>query len=207
MSIRNPASLTEEQREAARYIPTGARRLVVKDCDAVVFWKDYERNGKAAVHLVAYRGKAVRHCGNYTFHSADRASKWIAELRKSAMDHDAATAAYKAKRTVANTLKPGDVLRSSWGYDQTNVDYYQVTRVSDRCAWVREIGAMSYSTGDMTGQCFPSVGDFIGEEKRYLVQHGNAIRIASYAMATKMDYSEPAPDARVYKSSSWSSYA
>lgn len=32
--------------------------------------------------------------------------------------------------TQNNDLKPGDVFESYWGYDQTNIDYYKVVRVS-----------------------------------------------------------------------------
>ena len=34
----------------------------------------------------------------------------------------------------------GDIYEASWGYDQTNVDYYQVIRVSAKSVWTREIG-------------------------------------------------------------------
>jgi hypothetical protein len=33
----------------------------------------------------------------------------------------------------------GDIFRNSWGYDQTNVDYYQVVRVTAKSVSVRPI--------------------------------------------------------------------
>lgn len=36
---------------------------------------------------------------------------------------------YKKERLKPHTLKIGDILCSSWGYDQTNVDFYIVTEV------------------------------------------------------------------------------
>jgi hypothetical protein len=36
--------------------------------------------------------------------------------------------------------KVGDILYSSWGYDQTNIDYYQVVKVSKASVWIRSIG-------------------------------------------------------------------
>lgn len=43
---------------------------------------------------------------------------------------------------MSQTVKPGDVFYSSWGYDQTNVDYYAVSRVSStgKTAWFVKIG-------------------------------------------------------------------
>ena len=36
---------------------------------------------------------------------------------------------YKEERTNPHTLKVGDVLYCSWGYAQTNVDYFKVSEV------------------------------------------------------------------------------
>ena len=37
---------------------------------------------------------------------------------------------------VATKIEPGAILYSSWGYDQTNVDYYMVTRTTKSSAWI-----------------------------------------------------------------------
>lgn len=39
-----------------------------------------------------------------------------------------------------NPVKVGDLFNMSWGYDQTNNNFFQVTRVSPAGVWVREIG-------------------------------------------------------------------
>lgn len=36
-------------------------------------------------------------------------------------------------------IKVGDIFRMSWGFDQTNVDYFQVVRLTPKGAVVREI--------------------------------------------------------------------
>ena len=36
--------------------------------------------------------------------------------------------------------KVGDILYSSWGYDQTNIDFYKVVRVSESSVWIQQIG-------------------------------------------------------------------
>jgi hypothetical protein len=38
-------------------------------------------------------------------------------------------------------VKPGDVYVSTWGYDQTNVDFYEVVRVTASKAELRPIGS------------------------------------------------------------------
>ena len=43
----------------------------------------------------------------------------------------------------ANTIekvipKVGDILYSSWGYDQTNIEFFKVVRVSDFSVWIQQ---------------------------------------------------------------------
>ena len=38
-----------------------------------------------------------------------------------------------------HSLKVGDILSSSWGYDQTNNDFYQVVKTSKSCVWLIEV--------------------------------------------------------------------
>lgn len=41
------------------------------------------------------------------------------------------------------TVKVGDLFNMSWGYDQTNNNFFQVVRVTPKGAYVREIGSRS----------------------------------------------------------------
>jgi hypothetical protein len=36
--------------------------------------------------------------------------------------------------------KVGDILYSSWGYDQTNIEFFKVVKVSEFSVWIQEIG-------------------------------------------------------------------
>lgn len=36
-------------------------------------------------------------------------------------------------------VKPGDIFYSSWGYDQTNIDFYKIVRATDKTVWIQEI--------------------------------------------------------------------
>lgn len=48
-----------------------------------------------------------------------------------------------ASKETPHGIKVGDLFDMSWGYDQTNVNYFQITRVSEKGVWVREIGSKS----------------------------------------------------------------
>jgi len=63
-----------------------------------------------------------------------------------------------ATRTTTHSLKPGDVLCSSWGYEQTNVDFYQVRRLIGRTmVEVQEMEKHCNTDGprSMTGRVVP----------------------------------------------------
>ena len=36
-------------------------------------------------------------------------------------------------------ITAGTVLYSSWGYDQTNIDFYQVVRATDKTVWLQQL--------------------------------------------------------------------
>ena len=45
----------------------------------------------------------------------------------------------EARANMKHTFDPGTILYASWGYDQTNVDFYQVTARTDKTVTFREI--------------------------------------------------------------------
>lgn len=45
--------------------------------------------------------------------------------------------------TTPYSPKVGDIFLMSWGYDQTNVNFFQVTRTTPKGIYVREIGTKS----------------------------------------------------------------
>ena len=63
-----------------------------------------------------------------------------------------------ARKTASNPFAVGDVLKYSWGYDQTNTDFYQVVAKTAKTITIREIGGTwaSYT------QVSPDKDRFIG---------------------------------------------
>lgn len=52
--------------------------------------------------------------------------------------------------TAQRKVQVGDFFVESWGYDQTNVDYYQVTRISTsgKTLWMRHVQSGIVKGGD-----------------------------------------------------------
>ena len=49
----------------------------------------------------------------------------------------------------------GDIFVCSWGYDQTNIDYYKVLEVKNKSVVIAGIGQNRTYTGHMQGECTP----------------------------------------------------
>ena len=66
----------------------------------------------------------------------------------------------------------GKVFYTSWGYDQTNVDFYQVMDVTKKMAVVRKItqSIVEGSGGMMCCNVKPNLNDFIGNEEKKLIK-------------------------------------
>ena len=71
------------------------------------------------------------------------------------------------------TLNVGDILTVTWGYDQTNVDFYQITRRTEKSIWTRPIRAEKTYTQNMSGTTVPLKDEFTGDEKRSLIKTWN----------------------------------
>lgn len=193
--------------EAARRSYGGlkaATRIADKTSDAVVYV--YERNG--IPYAAAFHGKAAKPDWHFRFRSVEARTKRIAEHfagRKSSLEFKAGLKA--ERKAKGHGLAVGDILRSSWGYDQTNIDYYEVTAIIGRTmVEIRKIGAESVATGWERGQCVPLPGNYIGEPMRKIAKNG-CVKIESFARAYKMTPESEVAGVKVYGSSSWSSYA
>ena len=187
------------------YVPTvaGTVKVELEELDAVVYLYNI---GDSYFGLKAFLGKAVKPELHYRFTTeqkrADYLRGWV-ESRKIVVErHNERKAERKAARAAFTTsLKVGDILRNSWGYEQTNIDYFEVVEVKPggKSVLIRKIAQSSEETGFLQGKCSPQPGKFVGEPMLKRVQSGDCVKIhswGSYAYKCAKD-----------DVSSWSSYA
>jgi hypothetical protein len=88
----------------------------------------------------------------------------------------------------------GDIFVCSWGYDQTNIDFYQVTRVLNSMIEVTEIEGKRKYDGHMCGSTVPVPNSFVGRTRRVKLSfNGNgkpSFKPASYSWAHLTDPKE-----------------
>jgi hypothetical protein len=180
------------------YIPAAACRVADKLSSAVAY---LATNAAGKPVALVFQGRRQKPDWHYRFASPAAREARVRSFFELVRANEGAK---QTRREKPRALDVGDVLRSSWGYDQTNIDYYQVTAlIGSSMVEIREIAQDTEATGSMSGRCVPVPGRFIGEPMRKRAD-GESVKIASYAWAYKLEPTQPAPGVRVYESSHFS---
>lgn len=107
---------------------------------------------------------------NYRFRSIERmieyCSEWIERVEANINSENERKAKKKeAQKAMNHNFKEGMIIYNSWGYDQTNIDFYQVVESKEKSIKLRKI-CKSYvegSEGFMSANVKPVENAFIGE--------------------------------------------
>ena len=95
---------------------------------------------------------------------ADREAHVKAFIKKA--QENAAKKAKLDAENKAHTFQVGEILSGSYGYEQTNVHFYEVVAVSASYLTVRELKKSVTPTGSMTTKEMPIHGDYVGPAMR-----------------------------------------
>ena len=181
--------LTKLERVQSRFIPAG--------------YTEYRRDGPSVVyasadhlHAIAYNGTSRKAVWYYRFLNEagflDRVDRFFASMKGHI---DQVEKRRTERREFTTALKPGDILHTSWGYDQTNVDFYQVIQVCGKSTIIiREIASTLKETegGFMQGTRTALKDQFLKDEpelkKRVNAFQGREyVRMTSYSSAYLWD--------------------
>lgn len=132
---------------------------------------------------------------NYYFSNEERAIEYVNEfinkieiLEKRKQESKIKKKAAQEEGLKSELVKPGTIFYQSWGYEQTNINFYQVIAIKGRTAIFREIaseevpGSM-YSHG-MACQVRPVKDSFKGDEFKKLIvfaEFGVYVNFNSYS--------------------------
>lgn len=112
------------------YIPKGAIKIAPKDLPVVFYVKTREHDCTAfAGSAMCFIGKQSKPAWHYSFRKSQHMFDKIKDQIASVQISEENKAKRKAERSKPHTLQVGDILYSSWGYEQTNVDFYKVKRL------------------------------------------------------------------------------
>jgi len=115
------------------------------------------------IHLRVYRGKSGKPTAYYYYASIESRQKAINECKLCEDNRKTSKIELDESKKIENTVKTGDIFYSSWGYDQTNIDYYEVVSVKKSMIEIRELKQNTEETGFMSGRTVPVPGNYKSE--------------------------------------------
>lgn len=149
-------------------------KIVLKnDCATKVTYKDIQivlyltTNGSPA--LSVWRGKERRPYINYSFRAMSDRDLFLNEAieaadRREAERREIESADAAGLETAMNEFTPGAILQGSWGYEQTNQEFWQVIERSGRKVIVRRLNKRNTgSTGYMSNNEMPIPDSYAGD--------------------------------------------
>jgi len=186
MRFTHPSQLTLSEIQAIRdsYVgPTFAgSRVDLPDGSSY-----YTANDRIA--CVAFAGKALKPAFHYRYRSIEQRDESIARWVQGRTENAKRKAErLRERRSETHPLKLGDILVSTWGYEQTNVDFYEVTRVvSSRSVEIRELAQERKDTLWLQGTSMPCKGQYVGEPMVKRAGKTGRVRLTDYSSAGPWD--------------------
>jgi len=148
----------------------------------------YTKDGKPI--LFVYKGQSGKPISRYYYRSEEHRQDAINEFKKTADSRDKYKKEKKeAQKTLVNPFNVGDVLYSTWGYDQTNVDFYKVVGVLPKSIKIVSVGqVLVEATGWLQETVIADPTRETGEVMlKRVTANRKYVSINSYAVASKWD--------------------
>ena len=167
------------------HIPEGSYKVSDRHSDAVVYVNDrYDR-----FEAMGFSGKAQKPAFYFTYRKPEARERKIRSFssRGNGRSPTRQSARQSAWPSAAWRRRSGDLLKRSWGYDQTNIDYWQVTALIGKT--MVEIRPLAQEVtawdGYDRGRCAPLPGKFTGPAERRVAKDGQ-VKINHYAWAWRI---------------------
>lgn len=154
----------------SRFIPRGFTLL--KETKLAVVYATAD-----GLSAIAYSGKSNKSDWYYKYRTTDQLNKQIFDYftRLESREKDKKDRR-EAKKNYVTKLKVGDIMNYSWGYEQTNQEFYQIIEIKGKTAKLMEIGCKSVPNpggSDMSDRVIAVKDSFVNKEvitKRILPQ-------------------------------------
>lgn len=133
MAIKNPIERQRAQKQERKL------QLIESQCTV----REHVRDGIGAIVYtyemdarylaIAFKGKGIKpkwHCFYKTPEDRQTAIERFFEklTKEQQLKEEQREAKQKKRSEIAKAMTPGTLLKGSWGYDQTNVEFYQITK-------------------------------------------------------------------------------
>lgn len=120
----------------------------------------------AKVYTENAKGRKTHY--NFWFRTEEARDKWAMKTANEILNEERQKAARKAEAKAAaknHTVKVGDVFCHSWGWEQTNIDFYEVINVRGQILELRQTMRENINPNHTGGIVVPRKGEFYGNER------------------------------------------
>lgn len=148
----------------SRYIPAESKEIRSEEANAVVYAYTDNQDRPCAIGYVRKVSKPDFHL---IFRSKENRQGHINKFFDALIGWNKTRAEYRAaQKAYTHDLNPGDILHGSWGYEQTNCEFYQVISRTEKSVRIRQIAQtrVDGSEGFMSESRLPDPDNFIGEQ-------------------------------------------
>lgn len=177
--------LPPEARDKDPYVPDGTDLAV---------WK-YEKPTPGgtgtlyyAIAFVANQNKPLFHYRYPNEAARDQSIEKAAKDRRDTLERKQKK--QQERREFKHEFNVGDILYTSWGYDQTNCSFFEVTKIlGPKAVEIRELAQATDHSERGADYVVPIPGRYARHSQlmRKMVAPGNRVKIESYAHAHKWD--------------------
>jgi hypothetical protein len=140
--------------------------------------------------IAAFRRNAPNPYAHYRYDTHEQRESWINDQKKMEQSSFENLERWHQRGIEeARSIIPGSILYSSWGYEQTNIDFYQVISRKGDFVMLQEIGKhktfahFADRNWDDRGSCTANPTAKIGEPMRKKINKHGAITLTTYSSA------------------------
>ena len=173
------------------YIDKDAKVIARGPNDAVVYSSIMTSGRNVGKPIgTAFQGKRGKPDWNYIFQNQERLDKHIAQWFKDIESRMEYMGERKISRTTPATeqrLVPGTILYSSWGYDQTNIDFYRVVRRTGSYVWLAPMGSHAIDDSHVVPHGVLSGKKLLKKKVQVYDGEESSVRLTSYSSAYPWD--------------------
>jgi hypothetical protein len=133
-------------------------------------------------NVVVWVGKQRKPVYHYIFDLEERRQLFISKQTEFGLtEQKQLDANLKKAQEEADRIQKGSILYSSWGYEQTNIDFYIVLERKPKSVVLQMVGQDKTYDGPDNGKCAPDVTMFIGEPFLKRINKWGKVNLNSYS--------------------------
>lgn len=142
------------------YYPKDAKPFPCEGTDAEIWIYTSRRSGKLGA--VGFHGRAQKPDFHYTFNKPEALARYLKDYLDGRRYHVARELERREQaKAFQHKVRVGDIFRTCWGYDQTNVEFFQVVEIKGKHAILREVACASETIGGGADRVVPQTGAFL----------------------------------------------